>query len=85
VDSDEVLYYVHGDFMSRTGVQEGSITLHPMGIPHGPQPGKTEASIGKKETEEYAVMIDTFQPLYVTKNVKETMVEEYSQSWLPKK
>jgi homogentisate 1,2-dioxygenase len=85
VDSDEVLYYVHGDFMSRTGVQEGSITLHPMGIPHGPQPGKTEASIGKKETEEYAIMIDTFQPLHVTMNVKETMVEEYSQSWLEKK
>ena len=85
VDSDEVLYYVHGDFMSRTGVQESSITLHPMGIPHGPQPGKTEASIGKKETEEYAIMIDTFQPLQVTKNVKATMVEEYSQSWLEKK
>jgi homogentisate 1,2-dioxygenase len=85
VDSDEVLYYVHGDFMSRTGVQEGSITLHPMGIPHGPQPGKTEASIGKKETDEYAIMIDTFQPLSVTKNVKATMVEEYSQSWLEKK
>ncbi len=85
VDSDEVLYYVHGDFMSRTGVQEGSVTLHPMGIPHGPQPGKTEASIGKKETEEYAVMIDTFTPLYVTKNVKETMVNDYSQSWLTKK
>ncbi len=85
VDSDEVLYYVHGDFMSRTGVQEGSITLHPMGIPHGPQPGKTEASIGKKETDEYAIMIDTFQPLRVTKNVKATMVEDYSQSWLEKK
>ncbi|RPI75724.1 MAG: homogentisate 1,2-dioxygenase, partial [Ignavibacteriales bacterium] len=53
VDSDEVLYYVFGDFMSRSGVNEGSITLHPMGIPHGPQPGKTEASIGKKETDEY--------------------------------
>ncbi len=85
VDSDEVLYYVHGDFMSRTGVKEGSITLHPMGIPHGPQPGKTEASIGKKETEEYAVMIDTFNPLSVTKNVKETMVDDYAQSWLQKK
>ena len=85
VDSDEVLYYVFGDFMSRTGVQEGSITLHPMGIPHGPQPGKTEASIGKKETDEYAIMIDTFQPLKVTKNVKATMVEDYSQSWLDKK
>ena len=82
VDSDEVLYYVYGDFMSRKGVKEGSITLHPMGIPHGPQPGKTEASIGVKETDEYAVMIDTFQPLSVTKNVKETMVENYSQSWL---
>ncbi|MCK7517651.1 MAG: hypothetical protein MZV64_08005 [Ignavibacteriales bacterium] len=75
VDSDEVLYYVHGDFMIRTGVQEGSITLHPMGIPHGPQPGKTEASIGKKETDEYAVMIDTFPAIASYKNVKETMVE----------
>ena len=84
VDSDEVLYYVHGDFMSRTGVQEGSITLHPMGIPHGPQPGRTEASIGKKETEEYAIMIDTFTPLKVTMNVKETMVEDYEKSWLEK-
>ena len=85
VDSDEVLYYVYGDFMSRSGVNEGSITLHPMGIPHGPQPGKTEASIGKKETDEYAIMIDTFSPLKVTKNVKETMVEDYHHSWLEKK
>ena len=84
VDSDEVIYYVYGDFMSRTGVKEGSVTLHPMGIPHGPQPGKTEASIGKKETEEYAIMIDTFTPLKVTKNVKETMVEDYHHSWLEK-
>ncbi len=82
VDSDEVLYYVHGDFMSRTGVTEGSITLHPMGIPHGPQPGKTEASIGKKDTEEYAIMIDTFTPLKVTMNVKETMVDDYERSWV---
>jgi homogentisate 1,2-dioxygenase len=80
-----VLYYVHGNFMSRKGIKKGSITLHPMGIPHGPQPGKTEASIGKKETDEYAVMIDTFEPLRVTKNVKETMAEKYSQSWLEKK
>ncbi len=84
VDSDEVLYYVWGDFMSRSGVEEGSITLHPMGIPHGPQPGKTEASIGKKDTEEYAIMIDTFKPLQVTGNVKESMVEDYSHSWLEK-
>jgi homogentisate 1,2-dioxygenase len=82
VDSDEVIYYVHGDFMSRKGIQEGSVTLHPMGIPHGPQPGKTEASIGKKETDEYAIMIDNFKRLRVTKNVKETMVEEYEKSWL---
>ncbi len=85
VDSDEVLYYVYGDFMSRSGVGEGSITLHPMGIPHGPQPGKTEASIGKKETDEYAIMVDTFTHLEVTKNVKETMVEDYHHSWLEKK
>jgi homogentisate 1,2-dioxygenase len=84
VDSDEVLYYVHGDFMSRTGVEEGSITLHPMGIPHGPQPGKTEASIGKKEADEYAIMIDTFLPLKLTTNVRETMVEDYAHSWLEK-
>ncbi|GAB4290795.1 MAG: homogentisate 1,2-dioxygenase [Ignavibacteriaceae bacterium] len=82
VDSDEVLYYVDGDFMSRKGVQSGSITLHPMGIPHGPQPGKTEASIGKKETEEYAIMIDTFNPLRLTLNVKETEVKDYEHSWL---
>ncbi len=85
VDSDEVLYYVWGDFMSRTGVEEGSITLHPMGIPHGPQPGKTEASIGKKETDEYAIMIDTFTSLKVTTNVRETMVDDYAHSWLDKK
>ncbi|MFO7445196.1 MAG: homogentisate 1,2-dioxygenase [Ignavibacteriaceae bacterium] len=84
VDSDEVLYYVYGDFMSRSGVQEGSVTLHPMGIPHGPQPGKTEASIGKKETDEYAIMVDTFNPLKLTENVKETMVEDYEHSWLEK-
>jgi len=84
VDSDEVIYYVHGDFMSRTGVKETSITLHPMGIPHGPQPGKTEASIGKKDTEEYAIMIDAFSHLSVTKNVKDTMVEDYHHSWLEK-
>lgn len=84
VDSDEVLYYVDGNFMSRSGVSEGSITLHPAGIPHGPQPGKTEASVGKKDVYEYAVMIDTFSPLNPTQNVKKTMVEDYSQSWLTK-
>ena len=82
VDSDEVLYYVKGNFMSRNGIEEGSITLHPMGIPHGPQPGKVEESIGAKETNEYAVMVDTFSPLSITKNVQETMDDNYSQSWL---
>jgi homogentisate 1,2-dioxygenase len=82
VDSDEVLYYVHGDFMSRTGIEEGSVTLHKMGVPHGPQPGKTEASIGKKETYEYAVMVDTFAPLKVTDQFKACMDSDYNRSWL---
>lgn len=82
IDSDEVLYYVEGDFMSRRGIKEGSITLHPGGMPHGPQPGKTEASIGAKGTDEYAVMIDTFAPLRPTLNVKETMDDAYIRSWL---
>ncbi|MFA7327051.1 MAG: homogentisate 1,2-dioxygenase [Candidatus Kapaibacterium sp.] len=82
VDSAEMLYYVEGDFMSRTGVVEGSITLHPIGLPHGPQPGKTEASIGVKETEEYAIMLDTFGALYPTYNVNDCEDEEYYRSWL---
>jgi homogentisate 1,2-dioxygenase len=82
VDSDEVLYYVDGDFMSRTGIDAGYITLHQGGVPHGPQPGKTEASIGAKETQEYAVMVDTFAPLQLTEHVKNTMAGDYHQSWL---
>ena len=82
IDSDEVLYYVEGDFMSRSGVTEGSITLHPGGMPHGPQPGKTEASIGAKETNEYAVMVDTYSPLRPTRNVRETIDADYARSWL---
>lgn len=82
VDSDEILYYVEGDFMSRTGVVEGSITLHPGGMPHGPQPGRTEASIGAKETKEYALMIDTYSPLLPTRNVRETLDKDYARSWL---
>ena len=84
IDSDEVLYYVEGDFMSRKGIKEGSITLHPTGLTHAPQPGKTEEAIGKKATKEFAIMVDTFSPLYVTRNVKETMYKGYSQSWLEK-
>lgn len=82
LDSAEVLYYVEGDFMSRTGVVEGSITIHPLGIPHGPQPGKTEKSIGATHTNEYAIMVDTFEPLHPTTNVIETMDEDYYRSWL---
>ncbi|GMT49990.1 MAG: homogentisate 1,2-dioxygenase [bacterium] len=82
IDSDEVLYYVAGDFMSRKGIEEGSITLHPGGIPHGPQPGKIEESIGKKETKEYAIMLDTFSPLKLTTHARSTMIENYYQSWL---
>jgi homogentisate 1,2-dioxygenase len=84
VDSDEVLYYVDGDFMSRRGIEEGSITLHPCGLPHGPHPGKIEASIGKKETQELAVMVDTFRPLYIVRNAHDIEVEDYMSSWLPK-
>ena len=67
IDSDEMLYYVDGDFMSRNDIDQGYISLHPGGIPHGPHPGAYERSIGKKETGELAVMIDTFRPLMLTK------------------
>jgi homogentisate 1,2-dioxygenase len=85
VDSDEVLYYVEGNFMSRKGVKQESITLHPLGIPHGPHPGKAEASIGKKETLELAVMIDTFRPLKVVKNAQWMEDSAYQYSWVEKK
>jgi len=82
IDSDEVLYYVDGDFMSRTGVSPGNISLHPAGIPHGPHPGTYEASIGKKETKELAVMVDTFKPLMLTDEAMKIADETYYQSWL---
>jgi homogentisate 1,2-dioxygenase len=82
IDSDEVIYYVEGNFVSRKGIEEGSVTLHPRGIPHGPQPGKTEESIGAKETKEYAVMIDTFRPLELMENVKNVLDKNYPHSWL---
>lgn len=85
VNSDELLYYVKGNFMSRKGVQLESITLHPSGIPHGPHPGKTEASIGKKETLELAVMIDTFHPLKVVKTASVIEDTTYMFSWLENK
>ncbi len=82
IDSDEVLYYVDGDFMSRNNIQKGQITLHPMGIPHGPQPGAIERSIGKKETQEYAVMVDTFKPLKITEAALDIEDADYYKSWL---
>ncbi len=82
IDSDEVLYYVDGDFMSRKGIESGSITLHPGDVPHGPQPGKTEASIGVKDCYEYAVMVDTFKPLHSTRLVEKIWDENYIRSWL---
>lgn len=82
VDSDEVLYYLDGDFMSRKGVSAGSLTWHPGGIPHGPQPGRTEASVGVERTDEYAFMIDTFEPLQPTLKVKDCCDTDYPNSWL---
>lgn len=82
IDSDEMLYYVDGDFMSRTNIAPGHISLHPSGIPHGPHPGTYEASIGKKETRELAVMIDTFKPLMITENALKIDDGIYYQSWL---
>ncbi len=81
VDSDEVIFYSKGNFMSRKGVSKGSITYHPMGLPHGPQPGKYEESIGKKNTDELAVMIDTFDSLYVTTEAEKCSDEKYPLSW----
>ena len=82
IDADEVLYYVDGDFMSRNDVKPGNISLHPAGIPHGPHPGAAERSIGKKETLELAVMVDTFKPLMVTEEAMKIADDTYYQSWL---
>ncbi|HEY2721376.1 MAG TPA: homogentisate 1,2-dioxygenase [Chitinophagaceae bacterium] len=81
IDSDEVIYYVDGDFMSRKNVTRGMITLHPAGIPHGPHPGAVEKSIGAKETKELAVMVDTFHPLMLTKEALEIENQDYIMSW----
>lgn len=81
VDSDEVLYYCNEKFGSRRGIQEGSITLHPLGIPHGPQPGAVESSLGATKTEELAVMLDTFHPLYLTTEALAIEDPDYWKSW----
>ena len=82
IDSDEVLYYVDGDFMSRNDIEIGQITLHPSGIPHGPHPGAYERSIGKKSTEELAVMVDTFKPLKLTIQALDLEIKDYYKSWM---
>ncbi len=82
IDSDEVLYYVDGDFMSRNNIERGHITLHPGGIPHGPHPGAMERSIGKTHTEELALMVDTFKPLMVTQQALDIDDGKYYQSWV---
>jgi homogentisate 1,2-dioxygenase len=82
IDSDEMIYYVDGDFMSRNNVEKGHITLHPSGIPHGPAPGAYERSIGKTFTEELAVMIDTFRPLSITEQAMKIDDGKYYKSWL---
>lgn len=82
IDSDEVLYYVDGDFMSRKHVTRGMITLHPAGIPHGPHPGTVEKSIGAKETKELAVMVDTFHPLNMTQEALDVEDDAYVMSWI---
>jgi homogentisate 1,2-dioxygenase len=81
VDSDEVLYYVSGNFISRNGIEAASLTLHPRGLPHGPHPGRYEASIGQTHTEECAVMIDTFAPLNLTPQAIALEDPDYSTSW----
>lgn len=82
VDSDEVLYYASSEFMSRKGIEYGSITHHPDGIPHGPHPGRAEASIGATSTNELAVMMDSFRPLHVAQSALAIEDPDYFKSWL---
>lgn len=82
IDSDEVIYYVDGDFMSRNNIEQGHITLHPGGIPHGPAPGAYERSIGQTFTQELAVMVDTFKPLKITEEALKIDDGKYFKSWL---
>ena len=81
VDSDEVIFYASSEFMSRKGIEYGSITHHPDGIPHGPHPGRAEASIGAKGTDELAVMMDSFRPLKVAKAMLPIEDAGYQTSW----
>jgi homogentisate 1,2-dioxygenase len=82
IDSEEMIYYVNGNFGSRRGIERASITLHPRGIPHGPQPGTVEKSLGVERTEELAVMVDTFYPLHLTTNAQSIDDASYPYSWI---
>jgi homogentisate 1,2-dioxygenase len=82
IDSEELLYYVDGDFMSRNNIEKGQLTLHPGGMPHGPHPGTVEKSIGQKETKELAVMIDPFRPWQITEEALKIELPDYYKSWL---
>jgi homogentisate 1,2-dioxygenase len=83
IDSDEMMYYVNGNYSARKNIEEGSITLHPRGIAHGPQPGAAEASLGKESTDELVVMIDTFRPLRYTTAARDLDDDTYPMSWKP--
>ncbi len=81
IDSDEMMYYVNGNYSARKNIEEGSITLHPRGIPHGPQPGAAEASVGKEYTDELVVMVDTFRPLQLAAAARDYDDAGYPLSW----
>jgi homogentisate 1,2-dioxygenase len=81
LQSEEMIYYVDGNFSSRKGIEVGSITLHPSGLPHGPQPGLAEKAIGLTETHELAVMCDTFRPLELTRFAQGLDDGRYMYSW----
>jgi homogentisate 1,2-dioxygenase len=83
LDSDEILYYVSGDFFSRKGIEKGALSFHPRGIPHGPAPGVAEQSIGRTHTDELAVMLDTFRPLCLAATAEEFDDPSYPISWMP--
>ena len=81
VEVDEVIFYCEGNFTSRRGIDEGSISLHPAGVPHGPHPGAYEASVGTDRADELAVMIDTYEPLQVTAAGRATEAADYDETW----
>ena len=83
VDSDEVMFYADGHYTARRGVEEGSMTLHPLGIAPGPHPGTVEATMDQHSTNELAVMCDTFRPLAPTQEAISIEDPKYVSSWRP--